>query len=150
MNARQMLDRTTSDAIARRNADLLARVDRDVSRVAGALLAFVLAALGALALVHFAMPCEAGHLCMAALGLVRTAGARATPSDNAEAMSDLQTKVSDAVAAARAAGELDGEKLGFVQGTRYGACVGAVYGFLLGAGTIIACLLAGLHKGYGL
>jgi hypothetical protein len=140
-----LLDREASEAIARRNAAVLARVDREVRHAAGALLAFVLAVLGALALLHFFTPCEAGHLCAGALGLVRSGS---KPED--EAFSDLQTKVQDAVTAARAAGELDGEKLGFIQGTRYGICVGAVYGFLFGAATIIACLLAGLHKGYGL
>lgn len=142
-----LLDRDASEAIARRNADLLARVDRDVSRAATALLCFVLAVLGTLALLHFFTPCEVGHLCMGVLGLVSPRG---RPEGEGEALSDLQTKVSDAVAAARAAGELDGERLGYIEGTRYGVAVGVVYGFLLGAAAIIGCVLAGLHKGYGL
>lgn len=148
MNARQLLDHDTSDAINRRNAEILAQVDRDVKAAATALLCYLLALLAFAALLHFGAWCADAYLCMGVLGFVNRSGT--PPQPEAEVLSSLQTKVTDAVAAARAAGELDGERLGYIQGTRYGVCVGAVYGFLLGAGTIIACLLAGLHKGYGL
>lgn len=148
MNARQLLDHATTDAINRRNAEILAQVDRDVKAAATALLCYLLALLGLAALLHFGAWCADAYLCMGALGFVSRAGR--PPQPEAEVLSSLQTKVSDAVAAARAAGELDGERLGFIQGTRYGMWVGAAYGFLAGATTIILCVLAGLHKGYGL
>lgn len=148
MNARQLLDHTTTEAINRRNAEILAKVDRDVKAAATALLCYLLALLGLAALLHFGAWCADVYMCMGVVGFVARSG-EPRPAE-ADVLSSLQTKVTDAVASARAAGELDGERLGFIEGTRYGICVGAAYGFLIGAVTIILCVLAGLHKGYGL
>ncbi len=147
MDTHPILTRDACEAIARRNAEILARVDRDVSAAAKALLAYVLAPLCLALLLHFGSWCGSLSLCMAVVGFPR---ALKEPEAEAAVLSQMQSTVVDAVAGARAAGELDGERLGFIQGTRYGACIGFCYGFLAGAVAIIACVMAGLHKGYGL
>jgi hypothetical protein len=136
------------DLVARinqHNGQLLARADAAAGQVLRALFMVAVAALGGYFLAEYFTPCEsAAHLCMAVVGL----HSRRRPAEAIDLDSPLQTAVADAVAAARAAGELDGHKLGFFEGVRRGMWVGVCWGLTAGVLLIVGAFKAGLLVGY--
>lgn len=135
------------DLVARinqRNGELLARADQSARQVLLALLVVALAALGGYFLAEYLTPCETtAHLCMAVVGLHCR-----RREDPAVDVSELQSRVVASVAAARAAGEIDGQKIGFFEGMRRGMVVGFCWGITAGVLLIIGSLKAGLLAGY--
>lgn len=131
--------------IARHNGELIARADHAAWQVVKAVLMVTLAALGGYFAAEWATPCEsAAHLCMAVVGL----HSRRSVDDAATALSTLQTKVQDAVASARAAGELDGHKLGYIEGTRAGFLTGLCWGLTAGVVLMAVAFKSGWLVGY--
>lgn len=121
------------DLVARindRNARLIEQADAAVHQVITAIVVFVLGVLGALALIHFMTPCEAGHLCATVVGLVtRRVRADGTPPP---AMESPLPHVVQHVREARASGMAAGEVLGYVSGWRWGWVCGFALGVLVG------------------
>lgn len=131
--------------VVRHNAEQVQRTDSAVNHAAGALLAFVLAILGALALLHWMTPCEAGALCAAVLGIPRNTEpakvAKAHPMPLPLPWFEHQIRETRAQATA------EGERIGYVQGTRYGMTLGFVWGLFVGivtGGLLVKLGMAGL------
>ena len=136
------------DLVARinqRNGEILARADAAVGQLLRALFMVAVAALGGWCLAEYFTRCQTtAHLCMGVIGL----HTRRREDVALDLSSPLQTKVVEASASARAAGELDGHKLGYIEGVRWGGVVGFCWGLSFGVVLIIVALQAGLLRGY--
>ena len=116
-------------AVMRRNAEKVQRADAAVNHAAAVVVAFILAVLGALALIHWMTPCELGTLCAAVLGVPATGAARVA---GAKPVPLPLPWWEERIREARNEGSAEGERIGYVAGTRYGMPLGFVWGLFVG------------------
>ncbi len=138
MNSR----RPTLDEIAAQHA----RIGRRAQAAAEFLFAFALALLGALALLHYLTPCEAGHLC--GLAPFTLAGRRVRAGSSSPPPEAVPLPwFTNALQEARTEAYAQGERTGYVAGWRWGVVCGATAGLLAGALLISGALSLGLITG---
>lgn len=117
------------------------RLSRRAEAAAEFVLALVLAIAGAVLALHWLAPCEAGHLCVAAVALRRVrAGSRADEQPSALPI------VGEAVRLAYQHGIDAGERTGYVEGWRWGAICGFLLGILSGGCLVAGALMMGVQS----
>ena len=122
-----------------------ARLTRRSKAAAEFIVAMVLGVLGALALLHYLTPCEAGHLCA---GLAGIAGRRVRAGSSAPPPEAVPLPwFTNALREARTEGIAEVERAGYVAGWRRGVVCGATAGLLAGALLITGALSLGLITG---
>lgn len=137
--------RAMAEAINRRNAEVIARADEAVGLVWRAIALTLIGIAGGWFLAEYFTPCaSAAHLCMGVVGL----HTRRSPESLVDEATALQGRVLEVVEGARAAGELDGHRLGFIEGTRHGMWVGCCWGLVCGVLLMVGALKLGLLAGY--
>lgn len=125
-----------AQAINRRNV----RTTHRAEAAAGFVVALVVAILGALALVHFATPCEGATLCMAL-------AARSINTGEGQQPQHPDERLAVALKAAWQAGHDEAERTQYMAGWRSGLIDGLVIGCVAGAMLVFGALHFGLITG---
>jgi hypothetical protein len=134
------------DLVARinqRNGEILARADAAVGQLLRAVLMVALAALGGYFLAEWFTPCEAGALCAAVLGVPGSTDAAKVAKAHPLPLPWFEQQIRETRAQAAA----EGERIGYVQGRRYGMTLGFLSGLFVGivtGGLLVKLGMAGL------